>query len=593
MAKTVADVFLNTKFSKSTLIFKVNIDVMDRTPVTALHLGGGKSPPVLGSAFVGGPFSELMPGTELGGFKILRMLGQGGMAKVYLVQHPRLPRQYALKVLNPYLSDDPRFRARFEREAHLAAQLDHPNVVAVHDRGIDRGLMWLAMQYVDGTDAAAMIQANPNGLSPAHVSAIITQAATGLDAAHRQGMLHRDVKPANLLITNDGRVLVADFGIARAVDDATNLTATGNLVATIAYAAPEIISGTQADHRSDIYSLGCTLYELLTGSKVFPRPSQVAMMDAHLQAAPPRPTDLRPNLPRAIDGVIAKALSKDPNRRYDTCRELADAAVAALNTSNTRVFAGRSAPRPRRKSKRWIGVAAVLALITASVGVGTWALWPDSERTLAGRWIGTVIGDTSGRLVADITDGDALSANVSYPDAGCTGTWANSRIESGIYRLSETVSSGPCADADVTLRRNSDGTLHFAAVYFSTAENRTIEITATLARDIDLGLDVPITVPACDGVGIVMLGAAVTPGEYAEDVARFLEKHPGASYLRTDTACPSLRQATDQGDPIYAVYREAGHSEADICAAVAAAGGDAYGTWLDRSPDPSQVVNCR
>ncbi|MCE5292751.1 MAG: serine/threonine protein kinase [Nocardiaceae bacterium] len=542
-----------------------------------------------------GPNSELLPGNVLGGYQILRTLGQGGMAKVYLVQHPRLPRQYALKVLSPHLADDPNFRARFEREAHLAAQLDHPNVVAVHDRGIDHGLMWLAMQYVDGTDASALLQTHPNGLDPMRALSILTQAAAGLDAAHHQGMLHRDVKPSNLLLTRDGRVLVADFGIARAIDDATDLTATGNMVATIAYAAPEVISGERADHRSDVYSLGCTFFELLTGSKVFPRPTQVATMDAHLHATPPPPTQMRPGLPHALDAVIATALRKDPNQRFQSCRQLAEAATAALSTTSTRVLATPAlTPRPmprRKKSKRW-PVAAAVVILAAAVGVGAWKFWPDNQTTLAGRWIGTVVGDTSGRLVADITDAGNLSARVDYPDIDCAAEWKETGTENGIHHLVESVTSGTCPSSEVTLRRDTDGSLRFTSTYYSASQGQNVEITATLSRDIDLGLDVPISVPPCDGTGIVMLGASITPGKYKDEIGEFLDKHPGSSYLRTDESCPSLRQSTPDGKAIYAVYRPAGKTTGEVCEAVHAAGGDAYGTWLDKTSDPSKIIHC-
>ena len=548
---------------------------------------------MLVSAIVGGPFSELLPGTELGGYNVIRTLGKGGMARVYLAQHPRLPRQYALKVLSPHLGDDPRFRARFEREAHLAAQLDHPNVVAVHDRGIDNGVMWLAMQYIDGTDAGAWLQANPDGMTPADVASIIRQAAAGLDAAHRQGMLHRDIKPGNLLLTTDGRVLVSDFGIARALDDATNLTDTGTMVATIAYAAPEIISGEHADRRSDVYSLGCTLYELLTGSQVFPRPSQVAVMDAHLQAAPPRATDRRPDLPPAIDNVIEKALSKDPAQRFETCGDLSRAVSAALESqASTRILEIARPVKQPKKSRRRRVLAAAIVLTLAATAAGVWALWPDSQRSLAGRWIGAVTGDDSGRLVADISDNGTLSANVSYPDIPCSGHWTQTKNDSGLYSLSESITEGSCPSAAVTLRKDSSGNLQLVSTYFSASQNRRVEVTATLSRNIDLGLDVPITVPACDGTGVVMLGAAINPGSYAGDVQRFLDKHPGASYLRTDAACPSLRQATKDGKPIYVVYRPVGKSTSDICAAVGVAGGDAYGAWLDRTSDPTKSVKC-
>ncbi|CAM3800472.1 serine/threonine-protein kinase [Smaragdicoccus niigatensis] len=280
----------------------------------------------------------MQPGSTVSGYTIIRLLGSGGMGQVYLAQHPRLPRYDAIKVLYPHLGGDESFRARFQREANLAAQLSHPNIVPVYDAGEDNGILWLAMQYIDGTDASRLIAESPRGIDPSLAIDIVTQAGRGLDRAHSRGMLHRDVKPANLLLTGDWdhndpaahHVLVSDFGIARTLANTTNLTNTGSILATISYAAPEILQAGTIDHRADIYALGCTLYELLTGSKPFPRPDMAAVMLAHITEAPPRPTFLRPELPAAIDDVIATAMAKSPDARYQSCKDLAIAARAAL-----------------------------------------------------------------------------------------------------------------------------------------------------------------------------------------------------------------------------------------------------------------------
>ncbi|WP_327144446.1 serine/threonine-protein kinase [Nocardia sp. NBC_01327] len=302
----------------------------------------------------------LPPGTSVAGYQIESTLGSGRTAEVYLARHPRLPRRNALKVLGS--ANGPEFRARFLREAELAARLDHPNIVAVHDCGATGDLLWIAMQFVEGYDAATLIEQHPGGLAPAHAVALITDAAHGLDAAHRSGLLHRDVKPANLLIEAGAggaeRVLVADFGIACVTDESVTLP--GAVAGTLAYLSPEQIRGDRADHRADIYALGCTLYQLLTGTVPFPHETAAALMHAHLTAPVPQPSRVNPAVPVGFDNVLRCALAKDPRERYDSCGALAWAAAAALR--------GDAAPivvRPRRRRAR-IALGAVLALALAA-----------------------------------------------------------------------------------------------------------------------------------------------------------------------------------------------------------------------------------
>ncbi|MFC3962007.1 serine/threonine-protein kinase [Nocardia jiangsuensis] len=276
----------------------------------------------------------LRPGETFAGYRVLRRLGAGGMGAVYLAQHPRLPRRDALKVLDPGLGADPEFRARFAREADLAARLEHPNVVAVYDRGAEGETLWIAMRYVDGVDAAELIRRGPAELPPARAVRIVAAAARGLDAAHRNDLLHRDVKPANIMVAADDEgndvVRLTDFGIARPLDAPTALTVTGSVLATFAYAAPELLTGGPVDRRADVYSLGCTLFELLTGGKPFGARQPAAAMAAHLFEPPPRASAQNPALPPALDAVIAKAMAKEPGERFASCGALAEAAVAAL-----------------------------------------------------------------------------------------------------------------------------------------------------------------------------------------------------------------------------------------------------------------------
>ncbi|KAF0845789.1 serine/threonine-protein kinase [Nocardia caishijiensis] len=280
---------------------------------------------------------SIAEGAEFAGYLIERRLGSGGMGTVYLAKHPRLPRHDAIKILADDHAGDTEFRARFLREAELAAGLTHPNLVAVRDRGEVDGKLWIATQYVAGADAAELVRRTPTGLDPARAVHIIGEAARGLDAVHRAGLLHRDVKPANILVAEDpgkpDRVLVTDFGIARRAEDTATLSAGGGFTATLSYVSPEQLGGERVDLRADVYALGCSLFQLLTGSVPFPRQTPAAVMYAHLHEPPPRPSALRPGLPAGFDAVIARALAKDPAQRFDSCGALAAAAREAMHGS--------------------------------------------------------------------------------------------------------------------------------------------------------------------------------------------------------------------------------------------------------------------
>ncbi|MEC3917816.1 serine/threonine-protein kinase [Nocardia sp. CDC160] len=311
-------------------------------------------------------YEILTPGTIFAGYRIERTLGSGGTGTVYVAKHPRLPRLDALKVLSVQHSSDHEFRSRFIREAEFAARLEHPNIIGVHDRGIEGGRLWIAMQFVDGVDAAALIRDGARVPADRAVH-IVGAAARGLDHAHRAGMVHRDVKPANILLEpipgQPDRVTITDFGIARGTAASTALTRTGTVLATIAYAAPEQLTADTVDQRADVYGLGCTLYELLTGAKPFPRATAEAVIRAHLEERPPRPTAMVPALPGAIDAVIAKALSKDPDRRYPSCGALAEAAAAALGIETPQ-------GRGRRPSRKGVVALVVTTLIAAVAAAG-------------------------------------------------------------------------------------------------------------------------------------------------------------------------------------------------------------------------------
>ncbi|MFI1913291.1 protein kinase [Nocardia sp. NPDC020380] len=279
----------------------------------------------------------LKNGDVFAGFTIERLLGQGGMGSVYLARHPRLGRLTALKLLNRELYADREIRARFEREADLVAQLDHPNIVEVYDRGSEDEQLWISMQYVDGVDAAGV---NVRTLPPERAVQIIEGVAAALDYAHSMGVLHRDVKPANIILAravagHGERVFLTDFGIARLREDSTHLTQAGMFTATLAYASPEQMTGAHLDPGTDQYSLALSLYWLLIGAGPFDSPDPSAIIHGHLQLLPPPVSLRRPGLTPAMDAVLTKAMAKRAPDRFPSCAAFAKAARQALTAPTT------------------------------------------------------------------------------------------------------------------------------------------------------------------------------------------------------------------------------------------------------------------
>jgi serine/threonine-protein kinase len=270
---------------------------------------------------------SLTGGDVFAGYTIERLLGAGGMGEVYLARHPRLPRSYALKIMSSALSVDGEFRKRFIREGETAAALSDPHIVGVHDRGEADGRLWIAMDYIDGSDADELLQRYPQGMPVDDVLEIVTAIAAALDHAHQRGLLHRDVKPANILVshTDSGsrRILLADFGIARHSDD-MGLTATNMTIGTVAYSAPEQLLGEPVDGRADQYALAGTAFHLLTGHKPYDDSNPAVVVTKQVNAAPPRLADVRPEL-AGLDEAIQRALAKDPTARFARCTDFANA----------------------------------------------------------------------------------------------------------------------------------------------------------------------------------------------------------------------------------------------------------------------------
>jgi YVTN family beta-propeller protein len=289
-------------------------------------------------------------GDEFAGYRLRSVLGRGGMSVVYQAEHPRLGNVVAIKVLAPDLASDDIFRTRFLEESRIAASMNHPNVIPIHDMGASDGLLYIVMRYVSGTDLRQMIKKRGR-LQPEIAVFLLSQAARALDAAHAKGLVHRDVKPGNLLVerSNDDddpdHLYLADFGITKRVMTHTGLTSTGQFIGTVDYVAPEQIRGPSVLGMADQYSLGCVLYECLTGRVPFEKDMMPAIIWAHVEEHPTQPTLLRPDLPPAVDEVFARVLAKQPADRYRNCREFVDAARVALGDSATPLTARTRPPR--------------------------------------------------------------------------------------------------------------------------------------------------------------------------------------------------------------------------------------------------------
>jgi serine/threonine protein kinase len=276
---------------------------------------------------------DLAPGEQLAGYEIQEQIGRGGMAVVYRALDLRLGRLVALKVLAPHLGEDEAFRQRFIRESRAAAGVDHPHIIPVFEAGEAAGVLFIAMRYVGHGDVRSLIEAE-GCLSPARTSRIASQVASALDAAHAHGLVHRDVKPANMLLgqssgSDADHVYLSDFGLSKHSLTPSTLTSTGQFLGTLDYVSPEQIQGQPVDGRADQYALACTVVEMLTGAPPFRREDTMALMWAQLEAAPPRLTERRPELPSAVDDVVAAAMSKSPGGRFATCRDFAAALTAA------------------------------------------------------------------------------------------------------------------------------------------------------------------------------------------------------------------------------------------------------------------------
>lgn len=289
-----------------------------------------------------------------GRYRLIEVIGEGGMGKVYKAHDTVIGRDVAVKVLSTELGAEPGFRERFRREAHTAARLTEPHIIPIHDTGEVDGRLYLVMPIINGTDVGTLLE-REGPMSPQRAVVVVEQLAAALDAAHAAGLVHRDVKPSNALMTNRDFTYLIDFGITQDVA-ATRVTKTGVVIGTLAYMAPERFNGGVADARADVYSLTCLLHECLTGAQPYPGGSAEQQIAAHLTLNPPKPTDLSPAVPAAFNDVIARGMAKKPTDRFVSAGELARAANAAAELSQApTVLASNPRPRPgtRPFSAKW------------------------------------------------------------------------------------------------------------------------------------------------------------------------------------------------------------------------------------------------
>ncbi|OBG29452.1 protein kinase [Mycobacterium alsense] len=301
-----------------------------------------------------------------GHYQIQELLGRGGMGRVYRAYDATTDRVVALKVLPPHLAEDQAFQHRFRREARIAASLNDPHVVPIHGYGEIDGQLYVDMRLIEGRDLSEYIAESGGRLSPERTVAVIEQVAAALDTAHGAGLIHRDIKPKNILVTKARNfVYLIDFGLARAEAD-TQLTGTGATMGTVAYLAPERFRGS-TDHRADVYSLACVLYECLTGSRPYPGDSLEEQLNAHVNTPPPRASIIAPGVPPAFDAVIAKGMAKDVESRYQSAVELAEAARAALGGAGAPFAAVPPPASPAHPAAKTFHRRLALGIVGASI----------------------------------------------------------------------------------------------------------------------------------------------------------------------------------------------------------------------------------
>ena len=527
---------------------------------------------------------------QFGPYRLDRLLGRGGMGEVYLAYDQVQQRVVAIKLLLESLSANPEYRARFEREARIAAGLREQHVIPIHRYGEIEDRLYIDMRLVEGEDLGKLI-AREGSLSPRRAVGIAAQVASALDAAHRAGLVHRDVKPGNVLLADNGSssvdsVYLADFGIAREVVSDTPLTVTGTQLGTPDYMAPECFVSGAIDHRADVYALGCVLYQMLTGQKPFPVEGYAAALYQHVHTAPPRPSTIRSGIPVAMDTVIRTSMAKDPQARYASAGDLAAAADAALDSAGLAapveaprplamaagVGAGRQPPRPRatnrytpsgapahtppqpsvplpplkapRSRRAWLagGVAVVAAGAVSSVVLLTTVTPPPAATVAADLTLESATSLPGGAFTPDFRTSKAApkrAIGTSSLPAGVVDHTAVSGATEGIYR---GVKGSPGCDRNglTTFFRN---TPPVATTWIQAASD-----DPTLAPDDGLKTVTPQTLPTyIAGLTPVLLRADTRVTEFTDTAgvasARQAVLQAGTAVLVDATGLPRVRCA--------------------------------------------------
>ncbi|AUN39603.1 serine/threonine-protein kinase [Tsukamurella tyrosinosolvens] len=485
----------------------------------------------------------LEQGEVFAGYTIVRKLGAGGMGEVYLAQHPRLPRQDAIKVLPPHLASDEAFRLRFLREADLAAGLNHPNIVGVLDRGEDDGRLWLSMPYVEGVDAAERLHASPRGLPLSEVAAIISDTASALDYAHQRGVLHRDVKPANVLL-DGSRALLSDFGIARAAGDTSDLTATGTTIGSVAYAAPEQLRGEPVGPAADVYSLAATAFALLTGHRPFERSNPAAVVAAALEGQIPSALTARPDLPPAIDTVLANGMASASRDRPATAGEFAEQLSSAATAGSGDSTIVRPVPADHQYDSTVIAPAQT-------------PLPAHPTQGLAGSTTPRRGGRRRWALPAAVTTAVVVGASVA-----------------GAVVLTRPDKSGPPTAANPAASVAASAAGHPSTIT-ATPSTVTVQppatVTALPARPpSDLGLTKPVSTPSCDGRYILVLVSIEESNPSLRTlIGQRLTAEPTAQYFYSGALnCNSINAVDTNGERFYTPYIDYGTNLSAACYAV-------------------------
>jgi len=330
---------------------------------------------------------------EIAGFRIESEIGRGGMGVVYLAHQSFPERKVALKLLSPDLADDPAFRERFIRESNAAAAIEHPNIVPVHAAGDDGGRLYLAMRYVEGTDLRSTLERD-GALSPERAARICAQIADALEAAHERGLVHRDVKPGNVLLDSREHAYLSDFGLIKPTQTGTEFTKTGQFMGSVEYVAPEQIRGGAVDGRADTYSLGCVLFECLTGRAPFHRENEVATLYAHLEEPAPNPKDTRSDVPSSLAAVVERSMAKRPEERFASASDMA---------AGLRGASPPGGPSRRRPRALVLGVAAAVIAIVVMLAIVASVSGDDT--------------DAAGSSPPPSVVPDSLSASLAHADA--------------------------------------------------------------------------------------------------------------------------------------------------------------------------------